>query len=200
MNFFDWEQFRKLPQLLVSGSTEPARQAERIVAVQRAIGLPSKTGVMLVIYYFLFFSGWFFDAPTTQKVVQENLQDYFIIYVVCNLVGAIFLFCWQRIPPGFFQWLVFTMGLLDGLFFAAITVVTGGYDSILFWVFPGLIVLNALSIPLAVPQIILNVMLSLFYMAAILANPHIMKDQTAISFVPGRHLANHSINQVSRTG
>ena len=58
------------------------------------------------------------------------------------------------------------MGLLDGLFIAGLTIVTGGFDSIVFWVFPCLIVLNALSIPLAVPQIVLNLLLSLFYLSA----------------------------------
>ena len=47
---------------------------------------------------------------------------------------------------------------------AGMTIVTGGFDSIVFWVFPGLIVLNALSIPLAMPQIVLNLLMSMFYM------------------------------------
>ena len=33
---------------------------------------------------------------------------------------------------------------------------TGGFESILYWVYPVLIVLNAVSIPLAAPQIVLN--------------------------------------------
>ena len=63
--------------------------------------------------------------------------------------------------------------MLDGLFITGLTIVTGGFDSIVFWVFPCLIVLNALSIPLAVPQIVLNLLLSLFYLSAGLTVPGI---------------------------
>ena len=204
MKLFDWEQFKKLRRLLSTDSPEPARQAERIAAIQRGIVLPSKAGVVLVVYYFLFYSGWFYEPglepATTQALVQEKLQHYFLIYVVCNVIGAIFFFYWRRIPPGFFQWLAFTMGLLDGLFMAAMTIVTGGYDSILFWVFPGLIVLNAFSIPLAVPQIVLNIALSLFYMVAVLATPYVWPEEMAILAVPGRSApGSHGTNQVVRT-
>ncbi len=58
------------------------------------------------------------------------------------------------------------MGLLDGLLLAGLTVDTGGWSSNLFWVFPGLIVVNAISIPLATPQIVLNLSLCACYVAA----------------------------------
>jgi signal transduction histidine kinase len=204
MKSFGWEQFKKLRWLLATDSPEPARLAERIVTMERDIVLPSKAGVLLVIYYFLFYSGWFYDPAnepaTTQALVQEKLQHYFLIYLLCNVVGAVLFFCWRHIPPGFFQWLAFTIGLLDGLFIAAMTIVTGGYDSILFWVFPGLIVLNAFCIPLAVPQIVLNVILSLFYMGAVLATPYVWPEEMAILAVPGRSApGSHGTNQVVRT-
>ena len=204
MKLFDWEQIRKLCRVLSTDSPEPARQAERIVVMQRDIVLPSKAGVVFVVYYFLFYSGWFYEPglepATTQALVQEKLQHYFLIYILCNVMGAIFFICWRRIPPGFFQWLAFTIGLLDGLFLAAMTIVTGGYDSILFWIFPGLIVLNAFSIPLAMPQIVLNVILSLFYMGAVLATPYVWPEEMAILAVPGRSVPiSHGTNQVART-
>ena len=55
-------------------------------------------------------------VPTTRSVVQETLKNYFLVYVLCNFLGGLFFFCWRRLPPGLFQWLAFTMGLLDGLF------------------------------------------------------------------------------------
>ena len=38
---------------------------------------------------------------------------------------------------------------MDGVFLGGLTVLTGGFDSILYWVFPALIVVNAICIPLA---------------------------------------------------
>lgn len=200
MKILDWEQFRKLSRVLFTASPEPAQQAARIVAMQRHVVLPSKVGVMLVIYYFLFHSGWLLEAPTTQKVVQEMLQKFFIIYVICTLIGGGFFLWWRRVPPALFPWMGFTMGILDGLLVAGLTMVTGGYDSILFWVFPGLIVLNALSIPLAMPQIVLNLILSVFYIAAVSATPSVWQAQTVITIQPGRsYPASHGTNVVSRT-
>ncbi len=187
MKFFDWEPFKKLLRLLAADSPEPVRQAERIVAIQRDVVLPAKVGVLLVVLYYLYQSGWDYDMPTTWSVVQEVLQNYFLVYLACNIVGAIIFFNWRRLPPELFQWLAFTMGLLDGLFVTGLVIVTGGFDSIVFWILPGLIVLNALSIPLAMPQMVLNGILSLLYLAAVVSLPYLGQNDTAIIVVPGRN-------------
>ncbi len=186
--------------MLVTDRPEPTRQAERIVVMQRDVVLPSKAGVILVVLYYLFFSDWLYDMPTTRSVVQDTLKDYFLIYVLCNCLGALFFYFWRRLPPGLFQWLAFTMGLLDGLFVTGLTIVTGGFDSIVFWVFPCLIVLNALSIPLAVPQIVLNLLLSLFYLSAGLSIPHIGEGTVMPSPPPSHHATNqvsHAVNETT---
>ncbi|HEX5398015.1 MAG TPA: HAMP domain-containing sensor histidine kinase [Verrucomicrobiae bacterium] len=185
MKIIDWERLKRLRWVLATDRPEPAHQAERIVAMQRDVVLPSKVGVILVVLYYLFFSDWLYETPTTRSVVQDTIKDYFQVYIFCNVLGALFLYFWRRLPPGLFQWLAFTMGLLDGLFVTGLTIVTGGFDSIVFWVFPCLIVINALSIPLAVPQIMLNLLLSVFYISAGLIIPHI-GEGTAIGSVPAR--------------
>ncbi len=198
MKIFDWERFKKLRWLLATDRPEPTQQAERIVAMQRDVVLPSKAGVFLVVLYYLFYSGWF-EVATTRLVVLETLQNYFLAYLLCNCLGAVLFMMWRRLPPGLFQWLAFTLGLLDGLFLAGMTIVTGGFDSIVFWVFPALIVLNALSIPLAMPQIVLNLLLSAFYMSAVLLTPQLGGEETSPTIVP-RHIATglHGTNQPAR--
>ncbi len=199
MKILDAEWVGKWRGLLATDRPEPTQQAARIVAVQRDVVLPSKAGVFLVVLYYLFYSGWLYDAPTTRSVVLDTLKDYFRIYLLCNFLGAACFILWRRLPPGLFQWLAFTLGLLDGLFMAGMTMVTGGYDSIVFWVFPGLIVLNALSIPLAMPQIVLNLLLSACYLVAIWATPHLVTDETGITVSPGRSAAFlHNTNFVVR--
>ncbi len=185
MKIFDWERFTKLRWLLATERPEPTQQAERIVAMQRDVVLPSKAGVCLVVLGYLFFSGWFEEPPSTHSVVLETLKHYFEVYLICTLLGTIFFICWRRLPPELFQWLAFTLGLLDGLFMAGIIILTGGFDSIAFWVFPALIVLNALSIPLAMPQFVLNLLLSVFYMVAVVSTPPLNPNETLLAAVPG---------------
>jgi signal transduction histidine kinase len=195
MKLIDWERFKGLRRMLATDRPEPTRQAERIVAMQRDVVLPSKVGVILVVLYYLFYSGWFYETPSARAVVQDTLKDFFLVYILCNLLGALFFCSWRRLPPGLFQWLAFAMGLLDGLFITGLMIVTGGFDSIVFWVFPCLIVINALSIPLAVPQIVLNLLLSLFYLSAGLVVPGIGEGAAPPAPPPGLH----ATNQVSRS-
>ena len=200
MKFTDWEQIKQLRKLLSTDRPEPSQQAARIVAMQRDIVLPAKAGIILVVLYYLFYSGWFYEVPTTRSVVQEVLKNFFLIYILCNVVAAGLLGFWRRLPPAMFQWVAFTLGLLDGLFMAGLAIVTGGFDSVVFWLFPGLIVLNALTIPLAMPQIVLNLIVSLLYLSAGLLDPHITQDQTAMISVPGRStIRAHATNETAVT-
>ena len=103
MKLIDWEHLKGLRRLLATDRPEPTRQAARIVAMQRDVVLPSKAGVILVVLYYLFYSGWFYDVPTTRSVVQDTLKSYFLAYVLCNFVGALFFAFWRRLPPGSLQ-------------------------------------------------------------------------------------------------
>jgi signal transduction histidine kinase len=191
MKIITWDWIRQLRRLLATDSPEPSEQAARVVAMQRGVVLPSKAGVILVVLYYLFYSGWFYEAPTTRSVVQDFLKHFFLVYALCNAAGWVLFALWQRFPREMFRWLAFTLGLLDGLFMAGMVMVTGGFDSIVFWIFPGLILLNAFSIQRAMPQIVLNLLLSLFYLAACLGSPHLTNEETALINVPG-HSANSS--------
>jgi signal transduction histidine kinase len=198
MKFTGWEQIKPLHQMLATDRPEPAHQAARISAMHRDVVLPAKAGIILVVLYYLFYSGWDY-APTTRSVLQEVLKNYFLIYVLCNVLAAVLFGFWRRFSPELVQWVAFTLGLLDGLFMAGLTVVTGGFDSMVFWVFPGLIVLNAICIPLAMPQIVLNLIVSLFYLSAGILTPHVAQDETAIISIPGRSPTSlHATNRMSQ--
>lgn len=181
MKLFDWRRFKIFLGLLATGRPEPVQQAERIVQMLRDVVLPAKAGLCVVVLYYLFYSGWLTDEQTTRSVALDTLRKWFQIYLVCNLVAALAFFAWRRLPTDLIQWLAFVLGLLDGLFVAGITTVTGGVESIAFWLFPALIVLNALTIPLATPQIVLNLVLSLFYAGAVLLTPRIGWEESLAS-------------------
>jgi signal transduction histidine kinase len=176
---------KAFPGLLAAPRPEPSRQAELIVSVQRRFVLPVRAGVLAVVLYFIFSSEWFYEVPTTQTVVLQTLRGYFPVYILCNAIAAVMFFNWKRFPSELFQWVVFVLGLLDGLFIAGLILVTDGMASIAYWIFPILIVLNAISVPLAMPQIVLNLSLSVFYLGAGILYPDIAQAQSGPISVPG---------------
>lgn len=167
MNPTSWRMITGwMRRLLATRRPEPETEAERIVGMQLRIVLPAKLGVVLVALYYLFSFDWFRETPTIHRFTLPFVQWIFWIYVAVNVLFTAFLLSWRRFPPGIFQWLVFLLGLLDGIFISGLVFMAGGFDSMIFWIFPGLIVLNALSIPLAAPQLMLNFLLSFFYLGA----------------------------------
>lgn len=103
------ERFKKLLGLLATDRPEPGLQAERIVAMQRDVVLPSKAGVCLVVLGYLFFSGWLMEPQSTEMVVLDTLKHYFEIYLACILLGSVFFIALRRLPSAVFQWLAFTL-------------------------------------------------------------------------------------------
>lgn len=190
MNLIEWKQLKGLRQMFAPGQGEPAQKVERIVAMQLHIVFPAKAGLIAVVLYYLSNIGWFDTAPTPHTVALELLQNLFFTYIFCNAVAAVFFYFRRRFPAGLFLWLAFILGLLDGLFMAGLVFRTGGFESIAFWVFPGLIVLNALTIPLAMPQIVLNLVLSVFYVSAGILAANISDTQTAMQNIPKRSSTN----------
>jgi signal transduction histidine kinase len=178
---------------------EPEQQARRIVRMQLHVVLPAKAGIIAVILYYFFTSAWSQEAPSAHDVALDFLKRFFLVYTACNVgIGAFFVY-WRRFPAGLFQWLVFTLGLLDGLFVSGLVVITDGFGSIAYWLYPVLIVLNAVSIPLATPQIVLNLLLGFFYLSAGLLYPKVaLAELQAPTVLHGRATTN-TVASVSGT-
>jgi anti-sigma regulatory factor (Ser/Thr protein kinase) len=181
---------------------EPEQQARRIVNMQLRIVLPAKAGIIAVILAYVFTSGWSVETPSAHDVALDYLRKYFLVYTACNLViGALFV-KWKRFPHGLFQWLAFILGLLDGLFVSGLVIITDGFASIAYWLFPILIVLNAISIPLASPQIVLNLLLGFFYLSAGLLYPKVPLPELDTSLLLPRSPTNSVLsasNNILRT-
>jgi two-component sensor histidine kinase len=185
MKLGSWQWLKTFPGLLAAPRPDPAQQAERIVSVQRRIVLPVKVGIVALAVYFLFSSGWANAPLNTEMVVWQTLRGFYMVYIACNVIAAFIFFSWKRFPPGLFQWLVFVLGLLDGLFVVGLMLSTNGLESDAFWLLPLLIVLNAVSIPLAMPQIVLNLSLCVFYIGVGILQTSIGPGQIPLMDVPG---------------
>ena len=60
----------------------------------------------------------------------------------------------------------FSICLFDAVLLAIMTELTGGFESFLFWLFLGLQIRNAISMPVASTQIMANLCVSVIYLCA----------------------------------
>jgi signal transduction histidine kinase len=160
--------------MLTAPPFEPAERAHRIVTLQRNIILPARLTILAVVFFMVY--EFPVAAVGTPKHVLSTAVNYgdvfetilnvFIVYGFLVLTSMVLVSVVRRFPPGSVQWLAFVLGLGDGVFLAGLTILTRGFDSPLYWVYPAIIVLNAISIPLATPQIVLNLLLTILYLGA----------------------------------
>lgn len=184
---------------LLTFRPEPEEQARRIVKMQTHIVLPAKAGIIAVVLYYVFSTAWSQEAPSTHDVALDFLKRYFLVYSACNVGLAMFFIYWRRFPAGLFQWIVFILGLLDGLFISGLVLITDGFSSIAYWLFPVLIILNAVSIPLATPQIVLNLLLGVFYLSAGLIYPNVSFAVVQTPVFTRPHASTNSVASASST-
>lgn len=171
MSLLRWQNIKKLPRLLDLRMPDEEQQLSRIRLMERNLGLPIKGAVLVVLIYYLFFSHWF-DRVTgplhgaPHEVVLEAIRLFFVAYVIINSAMAVLLIGMKNFTLPTLQKMVFFSGWLDALFLASLTLVTDGFDSFLYWVFPGLIVRNTISLPSAARQISLNLVVTASYVMA----------------------------------
>lgn len=158
----------KLANLFSAPPQDPYRYAQRLKTVERDVILPIKAVFIAVLATYFFGTPWFGETGLRlpRSVALEVVQAFLLIYTVLNVAAAVLLLTLRRWPFKLVHWVIFGLAFVDGLFVAALTLVTGGYDSILYWLFVGLVVRNAVSNPLARPQIILNLSVVFSYMLA----------------------------------
>ena len=166
MKLRSWPEMLKLATLLKAPPLDPYQHESRLKAVERDIILPVKVLGMAILGWSFFRGPWFSEIGIPRTVAFEVVQAFFEFYVVLNVVAGVMLLMPRWWPVQVSQWVVFAVSLVDSLLVAALTLVTGGFDSILYWVFPGLVVRNAVSVPLARQQIILNLSVIFSFMLA----------------------------------
>jgi signal transduction histidine kinase len=105
----------------------------------------------------------------------------FWFYILANVIFAAALFRAEQLPLAVVQWTVVTSSLVDGLFIAGLASLSGGLDSILFWLFVTLIVRNAVSVPPGFSQLFLNVAISLCYVLVGALDIFVMNNETTLS-------------------
>jgi signal transduction histidine kinase len=165
------------PTLLTMASLDPRQQEWRINLIERDIGLPVRAVLIVILSYYLFLSNWMSEVPVMRDVLlleearhfaQNVVQAAFLVYLAVNVAVAFVLLGRQKLPAVLIQWAVFSMALIDGLFLAGMVTVTGGIKSTLYWLYLVLVLRNSLSFTATAPQLLLNSLMCLFYVAAVM--------------------------------
>ena len=169
---------KRLPALFEIPAPDAARARRRIEMMERDVMLPARLFVIGLIAYSFNFSPWMGQVGSALDVTVETVQFVFWFYIPLSVVLAVPLLLAWRLPLAVMQWTVVTSALADALLLAAMTLITGGMDSILYWLFLGLIVRNAVSIPPGFSQLFLNFSVSLCYALVAVLDVSIMAEDT----------------------
>src|ERR1043166_6351791 len=145
---------RRSLRLLELPAPEAQQWIRRITIMERHIMLPIKAAGIVMIYWF-FLASWIQLVNTEFDIGVQVVQSFFWVYVGVNVVAAALLLSMHHLPLALMQWVVFALILTDGMFLSALTLVTGGYHSFLYWLFLGLIMRSAVSVQRATSQILL---------------------------------------------
>jgi signal transduction histidine kinase len=91
------------------------------------------------------------------------LQTFTLMMTAVNIGAGILLWGMDEISTPILERVVSVTTLLDTAFLAALTLFCGGFDSILYWVFLGLVIRNAAIIPRSEVQLLVNLFVSALY-------------------------------------
>jgi signal transduction histidine kinase len=154
---------RQLFALFEITAPDPPRLRRRIVMMERNLMLPVKAVFIAIIFYSFDITAWVGLANSTLDVVVETVQFIFWFYILANVILAAFLLAADRLPLAIVQWAVVTSNFVDGIFIAGMALLTGGLDSVFFWLFVALIIRNSVSVPPGISQLISSFVISLCY-------------------------------------
>jgi signal transduction histidine kinase len=136
---------------------------QRIRFVERNIGLWVKLMLAPVIYWFLFNPSTFGSVSGPREDVLGYLQTFTLMMTAVNIGAGILLWGMDEISTPLLERVVSVISLLDTAFLAAVTLFCGGFDSILYWVFLGLVIRNAAIIPRSEVQVLVNLFVCALY-------------------------------------
>jgi serine/threonine protein kinase len=165
-----------LARLLPALVNDSRQRAARIQAVETHIVLPIRFLIVALLCYYFFFAHWF-DTPSAASASEWTLKhatmfkEIFVAYALLSLALGTTLIWSRQLSLQKILWIAFAMGITDGAMLGVLTFLTEGFGSEIYWVFLALVARNAVAIPLALPQLLLNFLASLAFLAGGLLAP-----------------------------
>ena len=114
--------------------------AEQIIFAcegRAGLHLPVKACFILLLTYHLYFASWFENVTLPQTEAQLGVQRFFALYLLFNLTVAGMLIFWRAAPLTLMQRVLFASNFTDGLLLSALAFMTGGAQSIGYWLLLG---------------------------------------------------------------
>jgi len=142
---------------------DPLLFRQRVRFVERNIGVWVKLILAPVIYWYLFNPNAFGALSVPREDTLEYLRTFTLMMTAANIGAGILLRGMDEISTPFLERVVSAISVLDTAFLAAVTLFCGGFDSILFWVFLGLVIRNAAIIPRTGIQVLVNLLVCALY-------------------------------------
>jgi signal transduction histidine kinase len=134
--------------------------------MERDIILPVKAAAIGMLIYAFYHGIWIRQALEEYAMAVQWTRYFLWYYIPPNILIAVVLLAMRRLPLGLVQWAVFISGLLDVILLSALIVLTLGFQSFLYWLFLGLIVRSAVSVPRATSQLALHLTIITCYVMA----------------------------------
>lgn len=156
----------RLIALLRLPAPDTSQIIRRVIRMERDIVLPIKVAGIAMLIASFFFSHWIGLVLDALAIAVEATRSFLLVYILVNVVAAAALFAVRSLPTAVVEWSVMITCLIDGILLATLTLVTGGYSSVLYWVFLALIIRVAVSVPRATWQLTINLTLTACYMLA----------------------------------
>ena len=152
--------------LLPTKTLDDKQQLARLRFMERNLVLPAKAGLLGLLVYFFFLSNWLnvlrgpSDAGSSNLTLFMRLWDLlrllFVLYVCVNVAAATVFLSMRQFTASTIRRVAYHIAWIDAVFAGALTVGTGGFDSLLFWGYLFLIARNAVSHPSPSRQMQLN--------------------------------------------
>ena len=151
-----------------SVAPDDGSQRARIQFMERNTVLPIKAVYFLVLIFYLYFTEWpeMMDADRVRWTLLRTIQWFFVFCLIVNVIIGVMLIRMEEFSTRVLREVVFSICLFDALLLAMMTELTGGFESFLFWMFLGLQIRNAISMPIASTQIVANLSVSVIYLCA----------------------------------
>jgi len=157
----------RLSQLFKSVAPDDGSQRARIQFMERNTVLPVKAVYFLVLIFYLYFGEWpEMDSDRVRWTLLRTIQWFFVFCLIVNVIVGVMLIRMEEFSTRVLREVVFSICLFDALLLAMMTELTGGFESFLFWMFLGLQIRNAISMPIATTQIVANLTVSVIYLCA----------------------------------
>src|ERR1051325_27185 len=155
---------------------EQEAQAARILFMERGIMIPVKVALILFSISFLHTMNQSLELGFEDYLrMAPLLRDQRALYCLGNLIFLLILIRPSRLTFNGVRWCAFVLANLDNLFLSGLIYFTGGQESVLYWIYCGLIVRNSIDFPQAYQQAVINISVCLFYTLAIILSEDTME-------------------------